>query len=257
MKDYPAVIKKMAGDAGLGEVVDRYRQSVLVEMELFFSFAGLGLVGLLFGDDVGRTIGAVFCGLASPWALIAWVRARMYLYLCSDGLLTTSSKTTLRILCAWEDVAYIRLWTTRIYQIGPFEDFQRCILVLEDGMKLDLGRPSYAKGEDLIAAVEERMAATIYPRRAAEISELGDADFDQIIVTADGIRDGDRFVSWSAITGMKRGRVRLRIWSGPGRPVISRKVKWIPDIKVLQTLISEGVQRARAQGAGARRQDWG
>ncbi|SDM73973.1 DUF6585 family protein [Nonomuraea jiangxiensis] len=250
MQSYPPEIDQIAADAGLGKVVDRYRPSVAIEMSFVVTLACLGLAGLLIGDDLGKIIGAVASGLALLISLPTWLQARRKLYLCSDGLLTTTGKSTVRTLFTWEDVAHIRVWTTRLYQSPP-DDLGRCVLVLKDGTKLNLARPPYAGGDQLIASVEEQMVATSHPRRSAEITATGASTFGPITVTTEGVRDGDRFASWSDITGVERGRVRLRIWTGAGRPAISRQVRTIPDVTVLVDLVSDGAERYRRRKGDA------
>jgi len=245
VKDRPPEITKIAAETGLGEVVDRYRQAVVIEMSFVVTCGVLGLAGLLFGDDVGKAIGAAASGLAVLFSIPAWRKARKHLYLCSDGLLTTTGKTTVTSLLTWDDVAHIRVWTTRIYQLGPAEDFQRCVLALKNGKTMNLAKPPYARGERLAASVERRVAAMSYPRRTAEITETGATTFGPIAVTAECVRDGERLASWSGITRIERGRVRLRIWAGTGGPTISRQVRTIPDVAVLVALVSKGVERQR------------
>ncbi|GII88332.1 hypothetical protein Ssi03_63220 [Sphaerisporangium siamense] len=243
MSDYPPKITRTAAESGLGEIVGRYRQSVLWELVYAVCFTVFGLICVLAGDEVGRWMGAVTLVLASPCYLTAWVKARRHLYLCSDGLLTTTAKTTVRIIRAWVDVVHLRVWTVRIYQQGGPQDIPRCVLVLEDGTKVNLARPPYAKSEELIMALEQRLAPTIHARRTAEIDEKGATEFGPITITVEGVRDGDRFVRWTDISQMERGRARLRIWSGWGRPVISRQLRRIPDVRVLMTLVAENVER--------------
>lgn len=245
MRGYPPKITEIADETGLGEVIDRFRQSVAAEASIVGALAVIGVPGLLIGDDVGKKIGAVASGLALLCLPSIWLKVRRRIYLCSNGLLLTTGKATLKCLLAWEDVAYIRMWTTRIYKLGASEDFERCVLMLENGIEVDLARPPYAKGEDLIAEVEHQMVKTSYPRITAEITETGASTFGPITVTTEGVCDGDRLARWSDITGIERGRVRLRIWTGFGRPVISRQVRTIPDITVLVTLVSEGVEQHR------------
>ncbi|MEJ3750493.1 DUF6585 family protein [Actinomycetes bacterium KLBMP 9797] len=238
MRKSPSEIVEIAAETGLGEVVDRYRQSVAIEMSFAVTCGALGLFALLFGDNVGKGIGAAASGLAVLFAVPAWLKSRKHLYLCAGGLLTTTGKTTVTSLLTWNDVAHIRIWTTRIYQLGPAEDMQRCVLELKNGKRLNLAKPPYAGGEHLAAAIEQRLATLSYPRRAAEIAETGATVFGPITVTAEGVRDGERFASWSDITRVERGRVRLRIWTGARRPAISRQVRKIPDVNVLMTIAS-------------------
>jgi hypothetical protein len=250
VKDCPPEITKIAAETGLGEIVDRYRQTVTMEISFVVTCGGLGLVGLLFGDNVGKAIGAASSGLALLFSIPAWLKARKHLYLCSDGLLTTTGQTTVTSLLAWDDVAHLRVWTIRIYQLGPFEDIQRCVLELKNGTRVNLTKPPYARGEHLAASVEQRVAAISYPHRTAEISETGATTFGPITVTAEGVRDGERLARWSDITRIKRGRVRLRIWTGAGGPAISRQVRTIPDVMALMTVVSRTVGRHRHPRSG-------
>ncbi|GII65239.1 hypothetical protein Skr01_53240 [Sphaerisporangium krabiense] len=238
MPDHPEEITRVVAESGLGEIVGRYRQSVLGELIGLPFVAVLG-GGLMFGNVVGKTIGAAIFGLGVASCLAAWVKARRYLYLCSGGLLTTSNKVTVRTICAWTDVLYIRVWTLRTYSQYGTQDVPRCILMREDGTKVNLARPPYAKGRELIRAVEQLVTPTLYARRTAEIEETGATEFGPITVTAEGLRDGDRSVRWSDITGMELGRVRLRVWAGWGPPAISRQVRGIEDVRVLTALVVE------------------
>ncbi|MFI7532559.1 DUF6585 family protein [Streptosporangium sp. NPDC049376] len=245
MPDYPPKIIEIVDETGLGEIVDCFRQSVLAEAGIVVVLTLLGAPGILIGDDVGRAMGAVALGLALLCVPPLWLKARRRLYLCSNGLLLTTGDAVLKRLIAWEDVAYVRKWTTRVYQRGGSQDVERCILMLKNGGKLNLARPPYARDEELTAAIEHYMSEISYPRRAMEIAETGSSTFGPITVTAEGVRDGDRLVRWSEITGLERARVRLRIWTGFGRPAISRQVRTIPDVAVLVALVAEGVERHR------------
>ena len=231
-------IAQIAEETGLGEVIERYRQTVLLELSFAITCGALGLSGLLFGDDLGRGLGLAMLGLAGLFAVPAWMKSHRYLCLCTGGLLTTTAGTTVTRLVTWDDVAHIRVWTTRIYQLGSVDDVQRCVLELTGGTRLNLARPPYVRAEQLAATIEQRVVATLYPRREAELAETGMATFGPITVSADGVHDADRFAGWSTITRIERGRVRLRIWTDARRPVVSRRIRTIPDVAVLIRLVA-------------------
>lgn len=242
VKSYPSEIITTVAERGLGEVTARHRLAVSIEVSFAVTCGALCLFGLLFGDDVGRGIGAGAGVLAVLFAVPAWRKAHRYLYLCSGGLLTATGTAVTRLV-HWDEVAHVRVWTTRVYQLGPYEEFSRCVLELTDGTTLNLHRPPYADLDKLGAAVERLVAQTSYPRRLAEIADHGATGFGPITVTAGGVRDGDRFAAWSDITGLERGRVRLRVYGRSGQPVVSRQVRTIPDVAVLVALVSEGAAR--------------
>lgn len=223
---------------GLGGVLERYRQSIMIELSFAVTGLLIGTFALVAGDDVGRAIGGVFFALGLVTATAAWVKSRRHLYLCTGGLLTTDgSKVTNAV--AWDDVASIRVWVTRMYNLPP-EDLQRCVLHLRNGKRLNLARPPYAHAERLAERIEQQVVKLAYPRRLAELDETGVTEFGPISVTADGVCDRDRMAVWEEITGMRRGRVRLRVWAAAERrPVISRQVRTIPDVTVLTTFIEE------------------
>ncbi|AVT29168.1 hypothetical protein C6361_06330 [Plantactinospora sp. BC1] len=238
MRNCPPEITEIVAETGLGEVVERYRQAVAMELSFAVTCGVLGVSGLVFGDEVGRAIGAGAGGLGVLFAVPAWRRSRCHLYLCTGGLLTTTGTTTVTRLLRWAEVAHVRVWTTRIYQLGPVEEFPRCVLELTDGTTLNLARPPYAGLGRLAGAVERAVTETTYPRRTAEIAETGTSVFGPITLSAAGVRDGRRFVAWSDVARVERGRVRLRIWNRAGRQVISRQVRTIPDLACLLRIAS-------------------
>ncbi|GAB3977720.1 hypothetical protein [Plantactinospora veratri] len=141
MRNCPPEIAEIVAETGLGEVVERYRLTVAMELSFAVTCGVLGGFGLLFGDDVGRAIGAGAAGLGVLFAVPAWRKSRRHLYLCTRGLLTTTGTTTVTRLLRWDEVAHVRVWVTRIYQLGPAEEFPRCVLELTDGTTLNLARP--------------------------------------------------------------------------------------------------------------------
>ncbi|MEV4630308.1 DUF6585 family protein [Micromonospora sp. NPDC049523] len=242
MRNQPSEITRIVADTGLGEVVARHRLSMATELSFAITYAVFAVFGLVFGDDLGKAMGAGVGVLAVVFAVPAWRKSRRLLYLCSGGLLTATGTTVTQLL-TWDDVAHLRVWNTRIYQLGPYEEFSRCVLTLTDGSTLNLSRPPYADIEQLAAAVEQRMTAVSHPRRTAEIAATGATAFGPITVTDSGIHDGERFASWSDITRVERGRVRLRVFTRPGRPVISRQVRTVPDVAVLVAIATERAGR--------------
>jgi hypothetical protein len=244
MPDHPTELRRLVTATGLGEIVDRYRQDLRVEISVLVTFGAIGLAGVIFGDYVGRTIGAGILLIALLVAVPTWTKSRRLLYLCTGGLLTTRRRTVVTALLRWDDVAQIRVWTTRIYQAGPPEEFIRCVLELRDGRKLNLARPPYARAERLAALIEQRVTATIHARKIAELARTGAASFGPIVLTSGGIGDGRRFVGWPDVTRIERGRVRWRVWTGGPRATISRQVRRTHNLTVLLSL-AEQLRRVR------------
>lgn len=244
MRNCPPQIATIADENGLGEVLARYRLSVLIESSFLVPLGALGFFGLLMGDDVGRGIGAVAAGLTVLLVVPTWRKVRHHLYLCANGIITTTAPTRVKQHFTWGDVAHIRVWATRIYQPDAIHTLPRCVLALNDGTTVKLTAPPYVRAEELTSAVEQLVSEVRYPRRLAEIGEAGGSTFGPITVTPLGLRDGDRFVGWSEITRVELARVRFRVWSGTGRPVISRQVRTIPDVSVFAKIVSSFVRDA-------------
>jgi hypothetical protein len=244
MNEYPK-ISAIAARAGLGEVVRRYRMALWLELTYLVTFSVIGLISLIVGYQTGRTIGVVALVLAAAIAVATWRKAHKFLYLCTDGLLTTVGRgPVVKARCRWDDVTRLRRWSTRIYnaggsEYGIYEQFPRCTVYAADETRIHLHRGPYHDAAELAALIEQRTAPVIHARRDHELATTGAATFGPLVLTREGVRAGQRFAAWSKITRAEFGRVRLRIWTGTTRPTISRQTRTIPDVAVLRAMMAE------------------
>ncbi|MDI1461348.1 hypothetical protein QEZ54_10245 [Catellatospora sp. KI3] len=230
-----------AAEAGLGEIVGRYRSPIGADIFLTAVTAGLGLVILLASNGAGGaiTIGVVLLVLAGIAAWVARRKAGACRYLHRNGSLTIDHTGAVTSLFTWDDVAHVRVWVRVLNLVSAYVEVLQCRVELKDGTVVDLAKPDYKGKPELVAYVEKSVAAVLLPVKTDEALRTGAAVFGPITLTGDGVRSGDEYAARSAITRVETGKTHLKVWAGQRKPVISVRLRDIPDAAVLLHLLRQ------------------
>ncbi|MFG1904908.1 DUF6585 family protein [Micromonospora carbonacea] len=229
----------VAAELGLGETVGRYRPSVGADISITVAVAVLGVVLILVSGGAQAVV-ALGAGLLALAALAAWVtrrKAGRCRYLYDNGSLTVDHTGAVTSLFTWDDVAHVRVWVRVLYLVSAYVEVLQGRLELKDGTVVDLAKPDYRDKHELVAHVEKFAAAAVLPVKVDEALRTGAATFGPVTLTGAGVRRGSEFVTRSAITNVECGKTRLKIWAGQRRPVISERLRNIPDVAVLLHLM--------------------
>jgi hypothetical protein len=235
--DCPEAIVDLARRSGLGPVERRFRQHPLVEY--LFVVAAVG-AGILMPPGVPGGLVEVALVVAVGWTL-ARIRRRygQAVYVCADGLLV-AGRTGDPIPVAWSAVAALRTWTDRLVDDDGGGLVERVTLTLTDGRVIGLNTGIWQDPE-LTDLIVERVSHALLPEAVARFVEGRRIDFGPLVVSRTGIYDGALLVRWSDITRLTVSRRRLRVYTGGVTPVISRRVRAIPNLALLLTLAARKV----------------
>ncbi|GAA1659114.1 DUF6585 family protein [Catellatospora bangladeshensis] len=228
-----------AAAAGLGEIVGRYRSPIGADVFITVAAAGLGVVLLLASGGAGGAValGVGVLALAGLAAWTTWRKAGRCRYLYTGGSLAVDHTGAVTSLFTWDDVAHVRVWVRVVNLVTAYVEVLQCRVELKDGTVVDLAKPGYKDKPELVAHVERYVAAALLPVKAAEALRTGAAVFGPVTVTGEGVRRGEQFAAWPAVTKVETGKTHLRIWAGDRRPVISERLRDIPDVAVLLHLL--------------------
>ncbi|MFI7438000.1 DUF6585 family protein [Micromonospora haikouensis] len=229
----------VAAELGLGEIVGRYRSSVGADVFITVAVAVLGVV-LILASGGAKAVIALGAGLLALAVLAAWVtrrKAGACRYVYDSGSLTIDHTGAVTSLFTWDDVAHVRVWVRVVYLVSAYVEVLQCRVELKNGTVVDLAKPDYKDKHELVAHVERFVAAAVLPVKVDEALRTGAATFGSVTLTGAGVRRGSEFVTRSAITNVECGKTRLKIWAGQRRPVISERLRNIPDVAVLLHLM--------------------
>ncbi len=228
-----------AAAAGLGELIGRYRSPIGADVFITVAAAGLGAVIVLASGGAGGAValGVGVLALAGLAAWVTWRKAGRCRYLYTGGSLAVDHTGAVTSLFSWDDVAHVRVWMRVLNMVTAYVEVLQCRVELKDGTVVDLAKPGYKDKHELIAHVERYVAAALLPVKAAEALRTGAAAFGPVTLTGAGVRRGEQFVPWSTVTDVESGKTHLRIWAGDRRPVISERLRNIPDVAVLLHLM--------------------
>lgn len=228
-----------AAEAGLGDLVGRYHSPVGADIFITVAVAGLGAVLLLASGGAGGAValGAGVLALAGLAAWVTWRKAGRCRYLYKNGSLTVDRGGAVTSLFTWDDVAHVRIWVRVLNMVSAYAEIPQCRVELKDGTVVDLAKPGYKNSGELVGYVERCAAAALLPVKAAEALRTGTATFGPVTLSGAGVRRGEQFAAWSAVTNIVSGKTHLKIWAGQRRPVIAERLRDIPDVAVLLHLM--------------------
>ncbi|MEV4414499.1 DUF6585 family protein [Catellatospora sp. NPDC049609] len=231
--------QEVAAETGLGEVVGRYRPAVGADVAIVVVVAFLGIMLIAAGGDAGAVVGAgvVVLALGALAAWVTWRKAGRWRYLYPGGSLTTDRTGAVTSLFTWHDVAHLRIWVRVVNLVSAYAEVPQCRVELRSGEVVDLAKPRYQDTPALIAYVEKSVAAAILPVKVDEAVRTGAATFGPLTLTGDGVRRGEQFVAWSAVTNVEAGKTHLKLWTDARRPALAERLRNIPDVAVLLHLM--------------------
>ncbi|TDC59582.1 hypothetical protein E1258_17525 [Micromonospora sp. KC207] len=239
----PPTIARTSDEIGFGAVEKIYRPYVLrhaVAAAGVLCIAGLAALAAVSATRYVWIIWLVFAVLLLGvfWGIgDAWRFSRRRYYLCEGGLLVAAGVTRLTRTIAWDQVAELWRYQTRVYSEHGPQSFHRCRMRLVDGTRVNLEKPPLAGGDQLSQTIEERVTAVMLPAALAALEAGERLPFGPLVATPAGLTTGQGVLAWADLHTARVNRLRIRLApTGPG-PSISVRVRTVPNALVLIGLV--------------------